>query len=50
MDSKLKHILIPFIMMMALLWITSKEKYYYKESIRGYSENTIRLTNELIDN
>ena len=48
MDSKLKHILIPFILMMSLMWITSKEKSHLKNTINHYKEVNVELSEELI--
>tara|TARA_Y100001963_G_C6751774_1_gene434599 strand:+ start:815 stop:1429 length:615 start_codon:yes stop_codon:yes gene_type:complete len=48
MDSKLKHILIPFVLMMALMWITSKEKSHLKNTINHYKEVNIDLSEELV--
>ena len=47
MNYKFQHILIPFIMMMILLWITSREKYYLQSTIDGYLDINSKLTDSV---
>ena len=49
MDNKLQHALIPFIMMMSLLWIGNREISYLKETIEECNDNNIILSEDLMD-
>ena len=49
MDYKFQHALIPFIMMMSLLWIGNREISYLKETIEECNDNNIILSEDLMD-